>query len=324
MPAPESAIRARALALGFDIVRFARADEPLERDFDSYQAFVDAGLHGQMSYLALHRDVRRSLDGPGVLAGARSVVCVAVRYATRPDGAATEPEGLLPHIARYARGRDYHAHVRRKLRKLADFLRSVAPGARARPMCDTAPVLERAWAARAGVGFVGKNGMLVSPGLGSYTLLGEVATTLALEPDPPLPVRCGRCMRCLDACPTRAFLAPRVLDARRCVSYLTIEHRGAYDAALARGVGPWLFGCDACQQVCPFNAAPRALRPSGRAFEPLPRWRSLTARALLALDDKGVALVVRSTALRRLAPSDLRRNAEALLANAPLVANAPP
>src|SRR5262249_18003347 len=148
-------------------------------------------------------------------------------------------------IARYARGRDYHNGVRKKLRRLAAFVRGL--GADARPLIDDAPILERAWAARAGLGFVGKNGMGIVPGTGSLLALGEGVTTLALTPDTPIDERCGTCTRCLDACPTHAFTRPFVLDARRCVSYLTIEKRGAIEDSLREGVGEHLFGCDDCQ-----------------------------------------------------------------------------
>ncbi|MBX3220048.1 MAG: tRNA epoxyqueuosine(34) reductase QueG [Labilithrix sp.] len=220
-------------------------------------------------------EARRRLDGEHVLPGARTVICLARRYARTaedgPDVAAT-----AQRIARYARGRDYHNGMRKKLRKLAALTRTLGDDVRARPLCDEEPVLERAWAARAGLGFVGKNGLLIVPGVGSFVLLGEVVTTLAIEPDPPIAERCGSCTRCLDACPTSAFEAPFVLDPRRCVAYLTIEHRGAIDDALRPGVGAHLFGCDDCQTVCPFNAT-RARRASSEIdarFVADPRWAS--------------------------------------------------
>ncbi len=302
-----AALQDCARQLGFDRVAVARADLPLDVDYDRYEAFVQQRLHGSMSWLASHREVRRCLAHEGLLPGARSVICVAERYATPTSGAL----GLIPHIARYARGRDYHNHFRRRLRKLADFVRSLAPGARARPLVDTAPVLERAWAARAGLGFVGKNGMLIVPGLGSWVVLGEVVTDLSLPAFPGAAAvpRCGRCTRCLDACPTRAFRAPWVLDARRCIAYLTIEHRGPRDPSLAGRVAPWLFGCDVCQEVCPYNRTPEAMAPENSPFAPLERWSTMGLADLAQLTAQQWSALSEGTPLRRVGLDDMKRNA---------------
>jgi epoxyqueuosine reductase len=282
----------------------ASVAEPPDQDFARYEAFVDAGMHGSMGYLADHREVRRSVSTEAILHGARSVICVAQRYAVRCD----EGQGVVGRIARYARGRDYHGHLRQRLRKLAELVRGLAPGAEARPLCDTAPVLERAWAARAGLGFVGKNGMLIVPGLGSYVLLGEVVTTLALPPDRPQPQRCGACDSCLRACPTAAFVRPHVLDARRCIGYLTIEQRGPCDPTLEQGVGGRIFGCDACQAVCPHNAAQRAFIDPGTAYDPLPQWLSAALPELLGSSDAALEARLQGSALRRAGVEGIRRN----------------
>ena len=207
-------VRAKARELGFDTVAVARADVSLERDVERYEAFVAAGMHGEMSWLARHRDARARLDGDSILPGARSVVCLARRYQRPPQRERDDPETART-IARYARGRDYHGFLRQRVRRLAAFIRTLGSPGRpvsARPLCDDAPVLERAWASRAGLGFVGKNGLLIVPGVGSMVLLGEVVTTLRLDLDEPMTERCGACTRCLEACPTRAFVAPFVLD----------------------------------------------------------------------------------------------------------------
>ncbi|PKN48556.1 MAG: tRNA epoxyqueuosine(34) reductase QueG [Deltaproteobacteria bacterium HGW-Deltaproteobacteria-20] len=303
MPDADAAVREKALSLGFDAVGVARADVPLEEDFARFEAFVRAGYHGTMGYLAEHGPVRQGLSGPGILPGARSVVCVAQRYAVRLPG---DPPGMVGRIARYARGLDYHKHVRRRLRKLADFVRSLEPGAVARPLVDTAPVLERAWAARAGLGFLGKNGMLIRPGLGSFTVIGEVVTSVRLTPDAPMMPRCGRCTACLRACPTEAFVSPYVLDARRCISYLTIEHRGAWQAD-AR-VAPWLFGCDVCQEVCPFNRAAGAWVEPGGPFDPLPRWQHIALADLATASPDQLDEMLQGSAMRRVRYEDWRRN----------------
>jgi len=301
-----------AEGLGFDAVGFARADVPLEEEHTHYRAFVDAGYHGEMGYLAEHRDVRRQLDGDGILAGARTVVCLARRYAgAQADEPA--PGSTTSAIARYARGRDYHNHLRKRLQKLAAFVRGREPGVEARAMVDTAPVLERAWAARAGLGFVGKNGLLIVPGQGSFLLLGEVVTTLTVPEaalGTPMAERCGRCRACLDACPTDAFVRPFVLDARRCLSYATIERKTAppedqWDALGAEH----LFGCDDCQTCCPYNAAPRAALPEGSPFRPHARWRDVSLSDLIEADEDRFSGLTEGSPLRRPGRRGLARNA---------------
>ena len=301
----EAAVRAKAAELGFDAVGVARADVPIDEDHARYKAFVDGEFHGSMAYLANNQDVRRSLADPGILPGARSVICVAQRYAVRLP--VPEP-GIVGRIAKYARGRDYHNHVRRRVRKLADFVRTLEAGTLARPLIDTAPVLERAWAARSGIGFVGKNGMLICPGLGSFTVLGEVVTTLQLTPDQPMASRCGRCEACLEACPTAAFVKPFVLDARRCISYLTIEHRGAWESSWGELIAPRVFGCDTCQDVCPFNRGRGAWIDPGGPFDPLERWSSASPSSMLTLSPEALSGHLEGSAMRRVSHDDWRRN----------------
>jgi epoxyqueuosine reductase len=321
---PKERIVAEARRLGFDAVAVARADLPLDADFARYESFVDQGMHGGMEWLGRGREARRRLDGDEILLGAKSVICLARKYGRSADDEDHEPE-LARSIARYARGRDYHNGVRKKLRTLAKYLRRLGTEAepvRARPLCDQEPVLERAWAARAGLGFVGKNGLLIVPGVGSLVLLGEVVTTLVLEPDAPVPERCGSCTRCLDACPTGAFVQAFVLDPRRCVAYLTIESRDAMPEPLREGVGTHLFGCDDCQTVCPFNARARARAGSGRqlapvdaSFEAAPRWTDSTFADLLALDDAGFDRLRRGSPVGRATRIGLARNAAVVMGN---------
>ena len=311
-----------ARRLGFDAVAIARADLPLEADFARYEAFVEQGMHGAMEWLARPRGARRRLDGDEILLGARSVICLARRYGRSAEEEDREPE-LARSIARYARGRDYHNGVRKKVRALAKYLRKLGTEAEpvhARPLCDQEPVLERAWAARAGLGFVGKNGLLIVPGVGSLVLLGEVVTTLALEPDSPIPERCGSCTRCLEACPTGAFVEAFVLDPRRCVAYLTIESRDAIPEPLREGVGTHLFGCDDCQTVCPFNARSRAPAGSARSsvdarFDAAPRWSEATFGDLLALDEAGFDRLRQGTPVGRATRVGLARNAAIVMGN---------
>jgi epoxyqueuosine reductase len=221
--------------------------------------------------------------------------------------------------------------VRKKLRTLAKFLRALGTPeepVQARPLCDQEPVLERAWAARAGLGFVGKNGLLIVPGVGSLVLLGEVVTTLVLEPDSSIPERCGACTRCLDVCPTQAFVQPFVLDPRRCVAYLTIENRETIPEPFREGVGEHLFGCDDCQTICPFNARARAPAPAtgitpprgGREATPFderfvadPRWDQTSLGELLGLDEESYGRLRQGSAVGRATRIGLARNAAVVL-----------
>jgi epoxyqueuosine reductase len=258
---------------------------------------------------------RRRVAGEHFLPGAPTVIGLARSYARgAADEAADGP--LASSIARYARGRDYHNGMRKKLRKLASVVRSF--GAEARPLCDEEPILERAWAARAGLGFVGKNGLLIVPGVGSLVLLGEVVTTLPIDADPPIPERCGACTRCLDACPTNAFSQPFVLDPRRCVAYLTIEHRSPVPDDLRAGIGEHLFGCDDCQTVCPFNTRARGAARDAVVdprFLPDPRGRDVALGDLLALDDDGFVRLREGSPIGRATRSGLARNAALVLGN---------
>lgn len=297
-------IRARAAELGFDRVAFARADLPLGEDYVRFREFIERGAAGEMQYLAEHAAARERLDGEAILPGARTVICVARRYARGAEAERSEPP-IARHIARYARGRDYHVFLRRRVQLLGKFVRLAAPPHKARALLDTAPVLERAWAARAGLGFVGKNGLVIVPGQGSFCLLGEVVTTLPLaaaDYGAPIGERCGSCRACLDACPTNAFDAPFVLDPRRCISYRTIERRTAsVDDEPAHA----LFGCDACQDVCPYNqVAPPEPRKT-EAFAAHERWREARLADVVALDDAGYLAFTERSPLRRTPRSNL-------------------
>ena len=217
------------------------------------EAWIGEGKHGEMDYLADR--IEQMLDPNSVLEGARSVICVADRYASGADPPSHGPP--RGRIARYARGRDYHDVLRRRLRRVAAALEAHAPGHQARGVVDTAPLMERDHAQRAGIGLIGKNTLVIHPGEGSWMVLGEVLTTLELQPQalPEWTERddpCGGCTRCIDACPTDA-ITPFSVDATRCISYSTIEHRDPIDESNFAAMGDWLFGCDVCQEVCPHN-----------------------------------------------------------------------
>jgi epoxyqueuosine reductase len=288
-------VKARALELGFDRVAVGPAGPP--ETGAAFERWLDAGYAGTMHYLAKGRAAR--LDPERLLPGWRSVVAVALNYARDDDGDDWRP------VARYARGLDYHEIIRPRLHALKDCLREAGgPGVRSRASVDTSAVLERDLAARAGLGWIGKNTNLIVPGLGSHVLLGLVLTTADLGADDPVADRCGTCVACLQACPTRAFVDPYVLDARRCISYLTIEHRGDIDETLRDALGDWAFGCDVCQDVCPWNRKAEAAREP--ALAPAAPLGPLAA--LLDLDDAAFRERFRGSAVRRARRGGLLRN----------------
>ena len=303
------AIKAQALALGFDLVAVGPADPPDHAD--SFRRWVEAGHAGTMGYL--ERRLPERVDPRRVLADARAVVTVALNYF---QGEA-EDVSWKP-VARYAWGRDYHDVMTPRLEALARFIGEAA-GARGKCYVDTGPLLERDLAARAGLGWVGKNTMLLHPDLGSWFLIGVLLTTAALDFDEPLPDRCGTCRACLDACPTGAFVAPYVLDARKCISYLTIEHRGPIDPALEGELGAWEFGCDVCQDVCPWNRKSPVTRED--AF--LPSVAYPGALRLVAMTDEELRARFAGTALLRSKPAGLRRNAAIARDNAAAATGGP-
>ena len=297
-----SVVKARARELGFDRVAIGPAGPP--EHGDALEAWLDAGYAGTMSYLARGRADR--LDPARLLPGCRSIVAVAMSY----NPAATTADDDWRPVSRYARGRDYHDVIRPRLVELGEFIRTAA-GAASRVAVDSSAVLERDLAARAGLGWVGKNTNLLTPSLGSYFFIGIVLTTAALPFDQREPDRCGTCTACLDACPTRAFVAPYVLDARRCISYLTIEHRGDIAEELAEQIGEWVFGCDVCQEVCPWNR--KAERGREPALEPSGSFGAL--ETLLELDQQAFRARFRGSALTRTKRAGLLRNAAIVLAN---------
>jgi epoxyqueuosine reductase len=293
-------VKAVARAQGFDRVAIGPAGPP-ERGA-AFAAWLDAGYAGTMGYLEQGR--ARRLDPGRVLPGARAVVACALNYHQGKAG-----EGPA-HLARYAWGRDYHEVMAPRLAAVVDAITTGAPGSTGRAYVDTGPVLERELAARAGLGWVGKNTLLLHPALGSYFFIGVVLTTAELALDPPLPDRCGTCTRCLEACPTGAFVAPYVLDARRCIAYLTIEHRGPIPEPLREAVGSLAFGCDICQDVCPWNRhVPATGETAFRAEDPI----SLVE--MLALDQAAYRTRLRGRPLTRARRAGLARNAAVALGN---------
>jgi len=305
-----------ARACGFSRAGVAPA-APDPADLARLDAWVATGLHGTLAWLA--RDTARRADPRRVLPGARSVVMLAVDYdsgAPRSTQVASrDDEGEpLGWISRYAWGDDYHEVVGARLRALVGRLQAeVEPAASWRWYVDTGPVLERALAARAGLGWIGKHTILVHPDRGSFFFLAAVLTTALLEPDSPTPDHCGTCTACLDACPTHALTGAHVLDARLCISTLTIETRGPLPDADRPKIGRHLFGCDICQDVCPFN---RFSRPSGEAaFEPRDGLFAPRLSDVERMDTPTYERLTRRSALKRRKLQGLRDNAAAARAN---------
>ena len=308
-------LRRRAREVGLDLFGVAPARPASTGDF--FVRWLEQGRHGTMEYLARRAEVR--LDPGRLLPGARSVVAVGLNYHIIDEDAGEAPPGPPPsggpsgRVARYAWGRDYHRVMGSKLKALARTLVDATDGA-ARTYVDTGPVLERDVAARAGLGWFGKNTNLLREGLGSWFFLGVLITDRELPPDDPVADRCGTCTACLDACPTDALPEPYLLDSNLCISYLTIEHRGTIPAGLREPVGDWVFGCDICQDVCPWNReAPPSTEPDFAARPGVPRADLV---ALLRMTEEQWQLWFRGSAVKRATRRGLRRNAAVALGNA--------
>ncbi|MBI3880175.1 MAG: tRNA epoxyqueuosine(34) reductase QueG [Verrucomicrobia bacterium] len=341
-PAPRRArvvvkarLQQRARELGFDACRVTTAAAPA--DADHFHAWLADGRHGEMTWLARNADKRT--DPQRVLPGARSIVCVAAAYsadraesvvsgqwsvanndAARPPRTTDHGPRTTDHgqpttgvVARYARFTDYHDVLAEKLKQLSNFISTLAPESRSLWYVDTGPLLERDLAQRAGLGFIGKHTNLISRGLGNWFFLAEILTTAELEPDAPEKNRCGTCARCLAACPTQCITAPFQLDARRCISYLTIELKGSIPVELRPLIGNRIYGCDDCLAVCPWNKFAR----EGALMKPHARAEFLTPDLLelLALDNAGFKKKFAGTPMLRTKRRGLLRNVCVALGN---------
>jgi epoxyqueuosine reductase len=297
------AVREHAYELGFDLCGFAAPDtiDPEDRA----GAWVRAGYHADMDWfpnsLAMRRHIERFLPGTA------AVIALAMNYHTAEP--ACPPD--TARIARYARGRDYHRVLGGRMKKLAAFIELLAPETRCRWSVDSGPVLETAWAVRAGIGWRGKNSLVIHPDYGSWIVLGVMAATLPLVPDVPHPDRCGTCRRCIDACPAAAIVDAGIVDARRCISYHSIENRGAIPPAIAEKMPPRLFGCDTCQEVCPWNQNPADTAEPG--FQPRPAAVCPDPRELAAISEEEFNRRFEGTAVRRAKHAGITRNARILL-----------
>jgi epoxyqueuosine reductase len=292
-----------AREVGFDLVGIAGAGSSIYREY--LRGWLESGKAGEMKYLEGRFEDRVN---PGTyLPGAKSVICVGMSYFVPLERA----EAGAGRIARYALGEDYHELMKTRLHRLADRIREAEPAAQTRCCVDTAPVMEKELAARAGIGWLGKNTCVINEKIGSWILLGEIITTLELETDEPGVDRCGSCRRCIDACPTGAITAPYQLDARRCISYLTIEHRGDIPAELSDKFGDWMYGCDICQDVCPWNRNP----PAATDVALKPRWASgtLDPSIIMQWTENDYRTQLKGSAMKRVKLPMLKRNAQIVL-----------
>lgn len=295
-------IRSKAREFGIDKVGFARA-EPLESDGERLFEWLDRGRHGEMSWMG--RDPEKRVDPRMIFPEAKSVISAAVNYYT------AEEHQAGGKISRYAWGDDYHDVVKEKLRYLLEWITGEVPGAAGKICVDTAPVMEKAWAMRSGVGWIGKHSNLITKERGSWVFLGEILLNLELEYDEPIADHCGSCTACIDACPTGAIVEPFVVDSNRCISYATIELRSdELPESIAPHLNGWMYGCDICQDVCPWN---RFQNPTDEPrFEPRFGETSLDPEVIESMTPEDYAARFRKSAMKRTKLAGLKRNAKAL------------
>ncbi len=299
-------LRTEALALGFSHVGFAPA-VPLEQESIHLNAWLNAGYHAGMQWL--EKDPARRSDPRQVLEGTESVMSVAMNYFTPMEHSRRTGDA---RISRYAWGDDYHDLLGSRLAALEEVIRAELPHARTRRYVDTGPVMDKAWAVRSGIGWLGKHGNVITRDRGSWIFLGEILTTAKLEYDAPMEDYCGSCTRCLEACPTQAIVRPYVVDSARCLSYLTIEHRGEFpEEVAALDFSGWAYGCDTCQDVCPWNSFAQPSAEAGfepRSWNVAPRVESLAELSVEEFRER-----YRGSPVKRTKVEGMRRNARTLL-----------
>jgi len=303
-------VKNKARELGFAHVGIARA-ERLDQDADQLRNWLDDGKHGTMRWMENWFEKR--VDPRKLVPGAKSVIVLTHNYFSEKN----QSDRRAPRIARYARGKDYHWVLKQKLWQLLDLLKQEVGDFSGRAFVDSAPVLERAWAARAGVGWIGKNSLLLHPDDGSFFFLSELIVDIELEYDEPIADQCGSCTMCMTSCPTQAIVEPRIVDARRCISYLTIEHRGELPDIFKSHMENWMFGCDICQDVCPYN---RKATPHDEALlEPDEKMLQMTWEDWQNLDRTTFNRLFKGTAVTRTRYQGLKRNIEFLGSRPPKV-----
>ncbi len=299
-----SYVKAAANELGFSFVGIAKA-EKMEPEAKRLEAWLSQGFNGRMKYMENHFDKR--VDPRKLVPGARSVISLLYNYST----SAAQKDPQAPKLSKYAYGKDYHRVIKAKLTELVEQIREEVGEVDGRCFVDSAPVLERDWARRSGLGWIGKNTMLINPKAGSYFFLAELIIDLELEPDGPIKDYCGTCRRCIDACPTDA-ISPSgyILDGSKCISYLTIELREEIPQGFQDQMENWVFGCDICQEVCPWNRFSK--EHDEPAFSPKAELMEMTAREWHEITKDVFKVLFKDSAVKRTRYRGLRRNLDFL------------
>jgi len=296
-------IKEYAYSLGFDACGICKAEEIGGEEQRNFESWLSHSFQAEMEYMERNREKR--LDPTLLVEGAKSVICLALNYYPQEK----QPQDH-PQFAYYAYGKDYHEVVKEKLQLLFQNIKSIFPTLEGRVFVDTAPVMERYWAVKSGLGFTGKNSLLILPKKGSYFFLGELIVNIELEYDTPLSLSCGSCTRCMDACPTRAIVSAGVVDSHRCISYQTIENKEDIDPDIIDELNNRLYGCDICQQVCPWN---RYAKPHNtKEFCPSQEFLNLTYEKLDRLTEEEYKQIFKGSPVKRAKFSGLKRNLHAL------------
>ncbi|MFK7907630.1 MAG: tRNA epoxyqueuosine(34) reductase QueG [Chitinophagales bacterium] len=292
-------IKQAAYQMGFQYVGISKA-EFLEEEASKLEEWLQRGYHGKMTYMENHFDKR--LDPTKLVEGAKSVVTLLYNYETPKK----QVDETAPKISKYAYGKDYHFVIKDKLKALMQWVQDEIGEVSGRCFVDSAPVLERAWAAKSGVGWVGKHSLLITRPAGSYFFLAELIIDLELEADGPIKDYCGTCTKCIDACPTGAIVGDKIVDGSKCISYFTIELKEEIPASMAGKFDNWMFGCDVCQQVCPWNRFAKPHREP--AFEPHPDLLQMDKREWQELTREVFNEIFRKSAVKRTKFDGLKRN----------------
>ncbi|HEY9685714.1 MAG TPA: tRNA epoxyqueuosine(34) reductase QueG [Coleofasciculaceae cyanobacterium] len=298
-------IKQKALELGFQKVGLVAAEPFGDETGEHLRQWLALGYQAEMAWMVTHLEKR--LEPAALMPGTRSIVCVAMNYYTPDEYDATDADALK--IAKYARGTDYHYVVKDRLKALLAYVQELVPDAQGRALTDSAPIMEKPLAVKAGIGWLGRNGNLITPDAGSWLFLGELLLDIELEPDTTaMPNHCGSCRRCVDACPTDAIAGDGVVDANRCISYWTIESKGeTFPQSITEKLNGWIFGCDICQDVCPWNL--KFARPTEEPlFQPRPLNRQPDAETLLALDEEAFREHYCKSPVKRAKITGLKRN----------------
>ncbi|MBI1287904.1 MAG: tRNA epoxyqueuosine(34) reductase QueG [Flavobacteriales bacterium] len=302
----EALIKQEAQRLGFLQCGISKADF-LEEEAPRLERWLNANMHGEMGYMANHFDKR--LDPRKLVDGAKSIITVLLNYYPSE----TQKDQEAPKISKYAYGNDYHHVIKGKLRELVNFINEEIGEVGGRAFVDSAPVMDKAWAAKAGLGWIGKNTNLIHPKNGSFFFIGELILDIELEPDQPIRDHCGTCTACIDACPTGAIIQPYVVDGSKCISYFTIELKDAIPTEMKGKFDNWAFGCDVCQDVCPWN---RFSKPHTEPqFNPHPDLLEMTKQDWEELTEDVFKKVFQKSAVKRTKFNGLKRNLEFLKSN---------